>query len=827
MSEGIAFLCDTPGGRSPCLQSAKAAWYDKTEWRDGCVEIYHKQEFEIYFKKGMMEREHMHQDVELVYVMEGRVRIQVLGKYFDLKSEDTIVINSNHRHSWSELEPSYLCIIHFNYSMLLEHMDKKLLFFYCNSAVQSSDYYEGIRSIMEDLLSEYAVNTDVMTFQKKSVLYRLTHYLTTYFMSDSMSGADSEKDMRIEKMLQYINANYSRPIPLTELASFLHMAPTSFSRFFKRSVGITFVEYINNVRLHFAMEDILYTNHSVSWIANTHGFTNASAFCRMFKALYGMSPLTFRKQSGPAGEEKETDGSDREFLKKYLRHNENTSWKPERARCVSVCVSGKSGRAWRVPWSDALCLGVACELLEARMQEQIALAKKALQFTYGRILGIFASEMCYREGHAGAIASYSHMDNVLDFLVSQKIRPVISLDNKPRYVMKGINTFVYEKKSEMIFKDTAECVGVLGDFLTHIISRYGIGEVQTWIFDCWWDEFYENTMGLAGDFPDVFDAICKTIRRYIPGARAGGCGLSPSISEEKFRTLLQAWAKKKVRPDFISINLFPYSRTDETERIEGKRRRNVDEYYQSEISQCRNILSSVGWEDMPLYVSEWNMSLSQRNLFNDTCGKAALMARLMGHLGDSVDFAAYTWLSDYTGTYIDAKKLLNGGMGLLTADGVPKPAFYALKFMRLLGNILIHREKYDIVTSADGYEFRILCFNAKDLRYKYYLSEENRLSGQEDIFENQELLELNLTIEDVEDGEWKVREYRMAPWRNCVYEAWQDMGKPEEPDPEDIRYLRRICVPSVKQGRIKTQKGRLVLQQSLWAQEIKFIRIYR
>ena len=103
--------------------------------------------------------------------------------------------------------------------------------------------------------------------------------------------------------------------------------------------------------------------------------------------------------------------------------------------------------------------------------------------------------MCYREGHAGAIASYSHMDNVLDFLVSQKIRPVISLDNKPRYVMKGINTFVYEKKSEMIFKDTAECVGVLGDFLTHIISRYGIGEVQTWIFDCWWDEFYENTMG--------------------------------------------------------------------------------------------------------------------------------------------------------------------------------------------------------------------------------------------------------------------------------------------------------------------------------------------
>ena len=204
------------------------------------------------------------------------------------------------------------------------------------------------------------------------------------------------------------------------------------------------------------------------------------------------------------------------------------------------------------------------------MQEQIALAKKALQFTYGRILGIFASEMCYREGHAGAIASYSHMDNVLDFLVSQKIRPVISLDNKPRYVMKGINTFVYEKKSEMIFKDTAECVGVLGDFLTHIISRYGIGEVQTWIFDCWWDEFYENTMGLAGDFPDVFDAICKTIRRYIPGARAGGCGLSPSISEEKFRTLLQAWAKKEGAAGFYFHKSFSVFENGRNGKDRGK-----------------------------------------------------------------------------------------------------------------------------------------------------------------------------------------------------------------------------------------------------------------
>ena len=788
-----------------------------------------KQEFELYFKQGTMEREHMHQDVELVYVMEGLVRMHVLGKSFDLKSADVVVINSNHRHSWTELEPSHLCVIHFDYSMLLEHMDQKILFFYCNSSVANNDYYEGIRSIMEDLLSECAVNTDMMTFQKKSVLYRLLHYLTSYFMSDSLSGTDNEKDLRIEKMLHYINANYNRPIPLSELARLLHMAPTSFSRFFKKSVGITFVEYMNNVRLHFAMEDILYTNHSVSWIANTHGFTNASAFCRMFKALYGVPPLAYRKQKGQAGEVKAADDSDREFLKKYLNRNESGIWKSGRVRCVSEGLSVKGGRPWQIPWSDAVCLGLAWELSDGRMQAQIAMAKRELRFTYGRILGIFDAQMGYREGHAGAIASYERMDQVLDFLVEQKIRPVISLDNKPRSIMKSVNTFVCERKSERIFNDLAEYTGVLEDFLCHIVRRYGLSETRTWRFDCWWDEFYENTMGIEGAFPKIFTAVRRQIRQHIPGALVGGCGLSPAISAQKLSGLLKEWKAEPERPDFVSVNLFPYSRTDETEWLEGRRRINADEYYESEISRCRNMLSSVGWDDLPLYISEWNMSMSQRNFFNDTCGKAALMTRLMGHLEDRVDFAAYLWLSDLTGSYTDTGRFLKGGMGLLTAAGVPKPAYYAIKFMSLLGNTLLHRDKYDIVTSADGYEFRILCFNAKDLRYKYYTLEENRIrvQEQEDIFEDQELLELNLTLEDVPEGDWKVKEYRMAPWRNCVFEAWKEMGSPELPDPEEIEYLKRSCMPAVKEGWIKTQNGRLVLQQSLRAQEVKFIRIYR
>ena len=250
-------------------------------------------------------------------------------------------------------------------------------------------------------------------------------------------------------------------------------------------------------------------------------------------------------------------------------------------------------------------------------------AKSELGFTYGRICGLFDSGMQLRLEHDDHITNFNYMDMILDFCVEQHIKPLICLGNLPETIFKDANTFVYRRPSEMIFENVAECRSVLNDFMTHIVGRYGREAVSAWKFECWYDEFYENTMGISGPFPPVFTVICQEIKRHVPGAAVGGCGLSVAISEEKFKNLLAAWTLEACRPDFISINLYPYARMDLPGELRAKRRFNTDSHYKEEVLKSRDLINACGWPDLPLYVVEWNISMSQRNPFNDSCGKAA------------------------------------------------------------------------------------------------------------------------------------------------------------------------------------------------------------
>ena len=77
--------------------------------------------FFLCFMTGSTTGEHMHQDVEFIYVMDGSIRVTTLEKAFVLGSEDAMIINSNHRHSWLELESAHVCVIHFDYAMLMDY----------------------------------------------------------------------------------------------------------------------------------------------------------------------------------------------------------------------------------------------------------------------------------------------------------------------------------------------------------------------------------------------------------------------------------------------------------------------------------------------------------------------------------------------------------------------------------------------------------------------------------------------------------------------------------------------------------------------------------
>lgn len=100
---------------------------------------------------------------------------------------------------------------------------------------------------------------------------------------------------RVDKVISFINKNYTRQITLDEIASFASMNATAFCRFFKKETGKTFTKYIFDMRIGYACKLLLMNEMSISQIGVVCGFETISHFNKIFRKVSGYSPTEYRK----------------------------------------------------------------------------------------------------------------------------------------------------------------------------------------------------------------------------------------------------------------------------------------------------------------------------------------------------------------------------------------------------------------------------------------------------------------------------------------------------------------------------------------------------
>ncbi len=101
---------------------------------------------------------------------------------------------------------------------------------------------------------------------------------------------------RIDRVCKFLNEHYQKKLCLEDAARVANMSPTAFSRFFKRSTGRTFVQYVNQLRIGRACKLLIESDHSIAEICYEAGFHNISNFNRRFFECHNMSPLQYRKE---------------------------------------------------------------------------------------------------------------------------------------------------------------------------------------------------------------------------------------------------------------------------------------------------------------------------------------------------------------------------------------------------------------------------------------------------------------------------------------------------------------------------------------------------
>lgn len=153
----------------------------------------------------------------------------------------------------------------------------------------------------ERIKEEILELTMLQGFQTATKFLNILNYMATASRrklvsnySESEVSLSTSNSRRVSKACKYIEENISRRITLSEVAGLVNMSDSAFSHFFKKKTGISFITYVNNLRVAKACELLINTSLSASEICYDCGFNNKSNFIRIFTQRKNMTPIEYR-----------------------------------------------------------------------------------------------------------------------------------------------------------------------------------------------------------------------------------------------------------------------------------------------------------------------------------------------------------------------------------------------------------------------------------------------------------------------------------------------------------------------------------------------------
>jgi len=229
---------------------------------------------------------HFHKNYELVYVMEGRLHIQVDGRNEIMEQGHFLLVLPNSVHSYWSTEHNRVWICVFSedfvadFAKVMCSKERRERLFYCNS---------NEMAYLEDTLLHESKELSLMAM--KAGLYMVCN---RYICSEDWVERQSKDGAMAHKVIEYVENNFRRDITLGKLAAHFGYEYHYFSKRFRNTFHMSFRTFLNQYRFDHAKNMILKTDLDLSTIAMESGFGSLRNFNRIYKTIAGNTPKEHR-----------------------------------------------------------------------------------------------------------------------------------------------------------------------------------------------------------------------------------------------------------------------------------------------------------------------------------------------------------------------------------------------------------------------------------------------------------------------------------------------------------------------------------------------------
>ena len=790
-------------------------------------------DFEINIIKNPEQKVHFHPELEIIFVIEGTVTANVKSNKYKLKKEDVLLFNSNVQHSVSGEIDAIIYSIQLSGKFMRKIIaDRNILFDTDRifQGISENRVQKDLKQILQELVFQYVRVPGKTRCMEESLVYQLLDCLIENYevAGKEIDYRKCSEDERLDYILDYIGRNYMEKISLADLANTLYMSSSGLSRMFKKQTGIYFVDYVNQLRARYAAREIAYSTENITKIAMDCGFSNLSVFNKVFRKIYEISPSEYRTEMWEQLKEKEQEKLP-ETVCEELRENLLQAAEKKESSAELVCADADDQISESIEnnWCKAINIGAISKLARANLQFHTIYLMEHLHVRYIRVWNIFSKKLQISDGIQKKRFNYDEIDQILDFLVSNHAKLILDFGRRPDKALRSEGNILFEEEEYIEFQSREAWESLLRDFVSHLIKKYGASEISEWIFEFSYIEKHAFKYYQDAEY-DFFNVYCygySVIKELLPAAEIGG--FNGNIRNE-YGDLLELLARCKevdCEPDFLSFLLFPYY----TDKDNHEKRSNEENFEANSVKLMKKLMHTAGLENKKLYIMEWNCTVINRNILNDSTYRAAYMIRTISQIWNQVDLFCLWMGSDWVSSYFDSVGISYGGGGILSKDTICKPAYYALDFLNQLGSRLILKNEHTIITQQDD-EYYIICYHYKKFSSNYFMKDEDKISFSEmqNIFEGNQKLQIQVKLENLpSNGIYVIKKKSINEQEGSLLAEWQKFQFDTELGRSDVKYIQNACYPRITMEKKEAQNNRLEIQVDLKPQEIVILHIFQ
>lgn len=369
---------------------------------------------------------------------------------------------------------------------------------------------------------------------------------------------------------------------------------------------------------------------------------------------------------------------------------------------------------FRHTWEGVINVDQFRWLVRGDLQEQLALARRELGARHVRAVGMFDDEMRVFCPSPQSFMGYAPkdprtnwqiVDYAIDSLLDRGLNPMFTTSFVPSAMAAGPVTVFTTKGHTSPPKDWHQWENLVRESVQHMVDRYSLAVVRQWYFEVWNEPnlFGWFWGGTKDDFFRLWQTTFAAIKSVDASLRVGG----PSTAKaEWLADLVDHGRAHDCLPDYLTPHIYNNdSTTGEAlapfagpQEDRGSKSPN---FSIGIMRGVRTLVDQLGFKG-ELHWNEWGRSFHGIDSRREDPAEPAFIVRLLDRVSQEADAFAYWCISDIYDQVGYGRESFHGGYGLLSLQGLRKPAYHAFALLSRLGRrrVNVPRDSLDDLHGA-------------------------------------------------------------------------------------------------------------------------------